>query len=182
MVHYKIVGSALSVVMFIVLLSVSSLMAAGQSKVPQPIDHTKVPHQSDHMIVIGVVTVIKSGIITVQTPVGHLSLNRKAGLAAGEKEVHVGDHLTMWVNGDNMVMDVHVTGAAPTKHRFLMGKLAFANSEHTVVTFWTPEGSRTFPILVGKERLSGIGEGVPVRVEVNEAGQVIDVHKIKDAL
>ncbi len=172
MAHRKIVGSVLPVTLLIVLLSVSPLMAAGQSNVLQ---------QSDHMIVTGVVTEVKSGTITVKTPVGHLSLNRKAGLAAGEQEVHVGDKLTMWVNGDNIVVDVHVTGAAPTKHRFLIGKLAFADSMKTVVTFWTPEGTQTFPIRVGKEKLSGIGEGATVRVEVNEAGQVIDVRRIEGA-
>jgi cell envelope opacity-associated protein A len=41
----------------------------------------------------------------------------------------------------------------------------------------TPEGERTFTIQHGENKLSGMKEGTPITIELNEAGNVIQIRK-----
>ena len=41
----------------------------------------------------------------------------------------------------------------------------------------TPEGERSFPVQEGESTLSTIEAGTPITVELNKAGNVIDLRK-----
>ena len=46
------------------------------------------------------------------------------------------------------------------------------------IKLWTPEGKKVFPLDRLEIKTSGIKEGTPVTVELNEAGTVIDLHRM----
>lgn len=83
----------------------------------------------------------------------------------------------MTVSENNVVIDVHRTGEPAHHHRHLVGKLKYASNDKTEITLWTPDGDKTFAVEKGRSQLSGIDEGAPITVELNEAGKVIDIHK-----
>ncbi len=121
----------------------------------------------------GKVAKIGSGVVQVETPTVRYSINAKTV----PPDLKVGDELTLWVNENNVVVDHHRKGDREPHHRLLTGKLAYTSPEKKEIKLWTPEGEKTFDVQTGKSKLSVIEEGSVVTVEVNEAGQVIDIRK-----
>ena len=137
---------------------------------------TPAPPGSEHMKVTGVVSKIQSGLIYMETPVGTLHLTSKSGVRDGHPALKVGDTVTVWVNEDNIVLDVHKKGDVAI-HRFLTGKLTYTNADKTQIKMWTPEGQKTLSVKPESRKFSVLPEGTPVTVELNESGQVIDIHR-----
>lgn len=138
-------------------------------------DEAGQPTSMTHHKLAGVVTKVKSGVVFVKTPTGQVTLASKGGL----KHLAVGEEVTLWVNENNVVIDVHKKGDKPHAYRFITGNLTYASADKKEIKLWTPEGEKTFPVEKGKAKLSVIKEGTPVTVEVNEAGDVIDVHRVE---
>lgn len=126
-----------------------------------------------HMKVHGVVSKVGSGMTTIKTSWGQMTI----ASAAVPKNLEVGENVDMWVNENNAVIDVHRKGDPTHAHRFVTGSLAYTSPDKTEIKLQTPEGEKTFDVQTGKAKLSGIQEGTPVTVEVNEVGKVIDVHR-----
>jgi hypothetical protein len=82
------------------------------------------------------------------------------------------------VNENNSVIDVHRKGDAHATHRYITGTLIYSSKDNSTIRLMTPEGERDFPVERGRSRLSLIEEGLPITVEVNEAGKVIDIHRM----
>lgn len=120
----------------------------------------------------GVVADIKSGLVFVQTSVGRYSLTAKAA----PHDVKVGDTLTLWVSSDNVAVDHHAKGKEGV-HRLISGKLTYASGDLKEIKLMTPEGERTFAVQHGESKLSGMEEGTPIIIELNEAGNVIEIRK-----
>lgn len=120
----------------------------------------------------GVVAEIKSGQVFVKTPVGRYSLNAKTA----PQDVKVGDELTLWVSDNNVAVDHHAKGKKGV-HRLITGKLTYASGDKKEIKLMTPEGERSFPVQHGESKLSTIEEGAPITVELNEAGNVIEIRK-----
>lgn len=120
----------------------------------------------------GVVADIKSGLVFVQTPVGHYSLTTKTA----PHDVTVGDKLVLWVSSDNVAVDHHAKGKEGV-HRLITGKLTSVSRDLQELTLMTPEGARTFAVQHGDSKLSGMKEGTSITVELNEAGHVIEIRK-----
>ena len=133
-------------------------------------------HRQGHMKVTGVVTAEKSGLLTVKTPVGTLTLSRNMSLRSGHAVPKVGDEVTIWVNENNTVVDVHPKGQAGI-HRWITGKLVYVGRMKKEIKLWTPEGEKVFPLDRLEVKTGGIEEGALVTVELNEAGTVIDLHR-----
>ena len=133
-----------------------------------------IPHtESGHRIKLdGVVAEIKSGQVFVKTPVGRYSLNAKTA----PQDVKVGDKLTLWVSGNNVAVDHHAKGKTGV-HRLITGKLTYASGDKKEIKLMTPEGERSFPVQHGESKLTTIEEGTPITVELNEAGNVIEIRK-----
>jgi hypothetical protein len=132
--------------------------------------------QSAHMQASGVVTQVTPTAITLKTPSVNITLNVNATKRSGFPNVKVGDELTVWLNEDNVVVDVHTKGDLP-QHWLITGKLAYSDEAQTQVKLWTPEGMKTFPITMGEERLQHVAEGTLVTIEIDELGRLPDIHR-----
>lgn len=120
----------------------------------------------------GVVVDIKSGLVFVQTSVGRYSLTTKTA----PHDVTVGDKLMLWISSNNVAVDHHAKGKEGV-HRLITGKLTFASKDLKEITLMTPEGERTFSVQHGETTLSGMKEGTSITIELNEAGDVIEIRK-----
>lgn len=134
--------------------------------------HTHGP--KTHMKVSGVVSKVESNQITVKTPWGRMVISS----ATAPKNLEVGEEVEMQVNENNVVIDLHRKGDPSHSHRFVSGKLAYASKDRKEIKLWTPEGEQTFAVQTGRSQLSGIEEGAPIAIELNEAGKVIDIHRM----
>ena len=120
----------------------------------------------------GVVADIRSGLVFVQTPGGRYSVMTKTV----PYDVTVGDKLTLWVSSDNVAVDHHAKGKEGV-HRFITGKLTHVSGDLKEITLMTPEGKRIFTVQHGDSKLSGMKEGTPITIELNETGNVIEIRK-----
>jgi hypothetical protein len=120
----------------------------------------------------GIVTEIKSGQVFVKTPGAHYSLTAKST----PPNVKVGDELTLWVSDNNVAVDHHAKGKAGF-HRYITGQLTHASKDMKEITLMTLGGTRAFSVQHGESKLSGMKEGTPIIVELNEAGNVIEIRK-----
>jgi len=134
---------------------------------------TSGPMVSERMSVSGEITKIQSGVIFVETSVGEMTLSAKA-----LHNPQVGQEVVLWVNMDNVVIDVHKKGEPVPMHRLITGSLTYASPNKDVLQLWTPEGQRTFPVGVPKDKLAGVEEGSRITVELNEQGEVIELHHV----
>jgi hypothetical protein len=127
-----------------------------------------------HLKVSGVVTKVQPSHVTIKAPWGQITI----ASAAGPQNLKVGEEVEMQVNENNAVVDVHRKGEPAHHHHYLTGNLVYASPDKKEIKLWTPEGEKNFEVKTGKSMLSAIKEGTPVTVELNEAGKVIDVHKL----
>lgn len=120
----------------------------------------------------GVVADIRSGLVFVQTPGGRYSVMTKTA----PYDIKVNDKLTLWVSSDTVVVDHHAKGKEGV-HRVITGKLTSVSGDLQEITLMTPEGERTFAVQHGDSKLSGMKEGTRITIELNEAGNVIEIRK-----
>ena len=152
------------------------LAAQSDTADPEEIAHMK----SGHKKVEGVVTEVKSGLYTVKTPTGAtLTLTEAAAVRQGHDVPKVGDEMTLWVNEGNMVMDVHTKGQPGHAHRFISGTLASIDYAKSQMTLSTSGGEKNFKLKPESRMFKDIAAGAQVTIEVNETGEVIDLHKDK---
>lgn len=127
-----------------------------------------------HMKVDGVVSKVQSDQVTVKTSWGQMVISS----ATAPKNLKAGEEVEMQVNENNAVIDVHRKGEKGHSHRFVTGNLTYASPDHKAIKLWTPEGEKSFDVQTGRSQLSAFQEGSPITVELNEAGKVIDIHKL----
>ena len=127
----------------------------------------------DHKQLDGTVTKIQSEVVYAKTPWGV----RMIGTAKQLGHVRPGDRVIIWLNEDNSVIDVHKADEPAPKHAVVNGHLVYSTPAKTEIRLWTSEGKKVFPVTPSAvTRLSAIPAGSPVTVELNERGQVIDLH------
>ena len=142
----------------------------------EEIAHVKAGHQK----VEGVVIDKKSGLYTVKTSTGAtLTLAETAALRNGYTAPKVGDEMTLWVNEGNMVMDAHPKGQPGKAPRFITGTLASINNGASQMTLSTPGGEKSFNLRPESRMFRDIAVGAEVTIEVNDTGEVNDIHKDK---
>ena len=146
-----------------------------------PADPEEVAHmKSGHKKVEGVVIGMKSGLYTVKTPTGAtLTLTEAAALRHGHDVPKVGDELTLWVNEGNIVIDAHMKGHSEQPHRFISGTLVSIDNAKSQMTLSTSGGEKNFKLKPESRMFRDIAAGAQVTIEVNESGDVIDLHKDK---
>lgn len=93
------------------------------------------------------------------------------------KNIVVGEEVEIQFNENNAVMDVHRKGEKSHSHQFVSGNLTYTSKDKNEIKLWTPEGEKAFDVQVGRSKLSAFEEGAPVTIELNEAGDVIDIHR-----
>lgn len=117
----------------------------------------------------------KGGSLAVKVPNGTTyQLNENRALRHGHEMPKVGDQVTVIIDENNMVLEVHPPNTQGT-HRFVTGEVVSVGVLQKEIKLKTPEGEKTFP-LEKTEIPSSIHNGALVKAEVNEAGSVIDVH------
>ncbi len=126
-----------------------------------------------HMKVKGVVSKVQSGLTTVKTPWGSMTI----ASTLTPKNLEVGEEVEMQVNENNAVIDVHRKGETGHSHRYVSGNLVYTSPDKKEIKLWTPEGEKTFDVQTGRSKMSTLKEGEPVTIELNEAGKVIDIHR-----
>lgn len=131
-------------------------------------------HKGTHLKISGVVSKVQSDVITVKTQWGQMRITS----STAPKNLEVGEEVEMQVNENNAVIDVHRKGDPSHTHHFVSGKLAYASKDRREIKLWTPEGEKTFDVQTGRSQLSGIEEGTPIAIELNEQGKVIDIHRM----
>jgi hypothetical protein len=129
-------------------------------------------YAADHTQLNGTVTKIQSEVVYAKTPWGV----RMIGTARQLGDVHPGDRVTIWLNEDNSVIDVHKEGDPAPKHTVVNGHLIHSTPAKTEIRLWTAEGKKVLPVTPSAvTRVSVVPTGSPVIVELNERGQVIDL-------
>jgi uncharacterized protein YacL (UPF0231 family) len=137
-------------------------------------DESQSQGAATHMKVNGVVTKVQATHVDIKTHWGQM----KIAAQVLPKGLEVGEEVEMWVNENNAVIDVHRKGDPSHSHKFVTGNLVYTSMDKTEIKLHTPEGEKNFDVQTGKSKLSSIEEGTPVTVEVNEEGNVIDVHRL----
>ncbi|HKR80761.1 MAG TPA: hypothetical protein VJR69_13725 [Nitrospira sp.] len=132
-----------------------------------------------HRTIHGVVIAEKSGVLTVKTPEGTtMPVAEKASQRHGHAVPKVGEEVTLIVNENNNVIDMHLKGTEGA-HSFVTGKLVYVGKMKPEIKLQTPQGDKTFPLVRQDIKTGGIEEGALVTAELNEAGAVIDLHRAK---
>ena len=146
-----------------------------------PADPEEVAHmKAGHKKVEGVVTEVKSGLYTVKTPTGGtLTLTEAAAFRQGQSIPKVGDEMTLWVNEGNMVMDARPKGQPGKASRFVSGTLSSIDNGKSQMTLSTSGGERGYSLRPESRMFRDIAVGTQVTIEVNDTGEVIDIHKDK---
>ncbi|MGH7180543.1 MAG: hypothetical protein ACREJN_01045 [Nitrospiraceae bacterium] len=129
-----------------------------------------------HKQVMGVVTAETEETLAVETPTGSMTLNKKSALRHGHEVPKIGDELVLTLNENNTVIEAHPKGDAGA-HRFVTGKLVYVGKMKKEIKLLTSEGEQVFPISRLEMKTKPIEEGAMVTAEVNEGGEVIDLHR-----
>ena len=136
--------------------------------------------KSGHQKVEGVVTEVKSGLYTVRISTGAtLTLTEAAAVRHGHNPPKVGDEMILWVNEGNMVMDARPKGQPNKGPRFITGTLASIDNGKSRMTLATSGGEKSFPLRPESRMFRDIPVGSEVTIEINDTGEVIDIHKDK---
>jgi hypothetical protein len=162
------------------ILPVAVLMAplAAQSDPADPEEVSRM--KSGHQKVEGVVIEMRSGLYTVKTSTGAtLTLTETAAVRHGHRAPKVGDEMTLWVNEGNMVMDVHPKGLPGKAPRFITGTLTSIDNGNSHMTLSTSGEEKGFTLRPESRMFRDIAVGTQVTIEVNDTGEVIDIHKDK---
>ncbi len=133
-----------------------------------------------HQKIEGGVIDLKSGLYTVKTSTGAtLTLAEAAAVRHGRSAPKVGDEMTLWVNEGNMVMDVRPKGHQDKAPRFISGMLASIDNGKSGLVLSTLGEEKAFPLRPENRMFRDIALGTQVTIEVNDTGEVIDIHKVK---
>lgn len=152
-------------------LALLVLGLAGQSKASEQTT------QSRHQHLKGVV-VEKGGRLAVKVPNGTTyQLNENRAQRHGHELPKAGDEVTVVVDENNLVMEIHPKGTEGT-HRFVTGELVSAGVLQREITLKTDQGEQRFP-MEKQELTASIKDGMLVTAELNEAGSVIDLHPVQ---
>jgi hypothetical protein len=136
--------------------------------------------KAGHQQVEGVVTEMKSGLYTVKTSTGAtLTLTEAAAVRHGHHAPNVGDELTLWVNEGNMVMDARLKVQPGKGPRFITGLLASIDHGKSQMTLLTSGEEKRFHLRPESRMFRQIAVCAEVTIEVNDMGEVIDMHKDK---
>ena len=165
-----------SVLVIPAVVLMTPLAAQSDPANPEEIAHMKAGHKK----VEGVVTEVKSGLYTVKTTTGAtLTLTEATAFRQGQAVPKVGDEVTLWVNEGNMVMDARPKGQPGKGPRFITGTLASIDNGKSQMTLSTSGGERGYSLRPESRMFRDIAVGSEVTIEVNEMGEVSDVHKNK---
>lgn len=98
-------------------------------------------------------------------------LNKNRALRHGHDLPKVGEEVTVVIDENNAVIEIHPKGTAGT-HRFITGEVVSVGLRQGTIRLRTTEGEQSFS-LEKREMSASVTDGATVTVEINEAGSVI---------
>lgn len=151
--------------------------------VPASADHPgrsgPFPHVT-HLDVKGVVTKIYPSMVVVQPEYGlrPRTISMLKAERIGVHDAKIGDELMLVVDEGNILVDAHKSGMTAAGHRIITGTLNYADKYWEEIRLSTPEGVEHFSVdTLAGSKLSVLGEGTPITLELDEANVVIDIHR-----
>jgi hypothetical protein len=78
-----------------------------------------------------------------------------------------------------MVMNANLKGMSDKAPQFISGTLASIDYGQSQMTLSMPGGEKSFKLKPESRMFRDIASGTQVTIEMNEAGEVIDIHKDK---
>ncbi len=144
-----------------------------------PTDLSEVTNmKAGHHQVEGVVCAVKSGLYTVMTATGAtFTLTKSTAVREGQRAPQIGDKLTLWVNEGNMVMVVHQKGHPGKAPLFITGILALIDNGASQMVLVTSNGEKAYHLRPESRMFRDLAVGTEVTIEVNDRGEVIDIHR-----
>jgi hypothetical protein len=162
----------------ICLMITSFFVLAGA--VPALSDHSDQIAGIQHRNFEGVVTKIESGILFIKTATSTRTITQRKADRMGLHEAQMGDTVILFINENNVVIDVHKKGGLIHGHGLVTGTLEYVDPMWKEIQVSTPEGMKRFDVdsMTGS-KLSVFEEGAPVTLELDEANVMIDIRRGK---
>jgi tRNA threonylcarbamoyladenosine modification (KEOPS) complex Pcc1 subunit len=85
--------------------------------------------------------------------------------------------MILWVSENNIVIDAHPKGQTAKAHRSISGELVNLDNVKSEIKLSTSQGETTLKIKPETRSFVDLAKGTPVTIELNENGEVIDVHR-----
>jgi hypothetical protein len=173
--HRQLLSIFFLIIMPAVVL-MTPLTAQSDPSDPEEVARMKFGHQKVEVVVVE----LKSGLYIVKTSTGAtLTLAEAAAVRHGHSVPKVGDEMTLWVNEGNMVMDACPKGQPSKASHFISGTLTSLDYGKSRMTLSVMAGEQDFSLRPENRMFRDIAVGNQVMIEVNDRGEVIDIHKGK---
>jgi len=132
-----------------------------------------------HNEVHAIIEKVESGVIFVKVPdqlqPRTLSLTKMERL--GQEDLKPGDEVSLVIDENNVIIDAHKVGTPGRGHRVLKGRLEDADTSGRKITLSTADGEKALTVdSAAVSKVAGLKKGAELKVEVDEANTVIDVH------
>lgn len=126
------------------------------------------------LLVNGTVSKLKSNYVFLNTPLGIVTVSGKTGV----RNAKVGQEMSVWIQERYVAIDLYQNGLTTPSRRFLSGPLTYASAEHDRLTLQTPEGEQSVPLTQRPASLAALKEGMPITVELDQQGALIDIRRV----
>lgn len=126
------------------------------------------------LLVNGTVSKLKSNYVFLKTPLGIVTVSGKTGV----RNAKVGQEMSVWIQERYVAIDLYQDGLTTPSRRFLSGPLTYASAEHDRLTLQTPEGEQSVPLTPRPASLAALKEGMPITVELDQQGALIDIRRV----
>ena len=136
--------------------------------------------QGAHYGFSGVISKIESGMLFIKTDTGlqFRTVSPNKADRVGLHDAKIGDSVNLLVDSGNVLIDVAGTDRMFPDHQFIVGTVRYADPFWQEIQVSTPDGTTTYEVdqLAGT-KLSLIGEGAPVVLELDADNVMIDLHR-----
>lgn len=130
---------------------------------------------SVRLLLNGTVSKLKSNYVFLKTPLGIVTVSGKTGV----RNAKVGQEMSVWVQDRHLAIDLYQEGVSTPSRRFLSGPLTYNHSDgQSVIIMQGPEGAQSIPLTQRPASLSALKEGLPITVEVDQQGELVDVRRV----
>ena len=126
-----------------------------------------------YLLLNGTVTKLKSNYVFLKTALGIVTVSGKTGV----RNAKVGQEMSVWIREQHVAIDLYHDGLSTPSRRFLSGPLSYASDDHTRLIMQTPEGEQSIPLTQRSPSLAALKEGLPITVELNQQGELVDIRR-----
>jgi hypothetical protein len=127
-----------------------------------------------HLLLNGTVSKLKANYVFLKTPLGIVTVSGKTGV----RNAKVGQEMSVWIQERHVAIDLYQDGLATPSRRFLSGPLAYGSDEHDRLIMRSPEGEQSIPLSKRPSSLATLKEGLPITVELDQQGALVDIRRV----